>query len=52
MHPMKKIDLLAATALTLFLATPAFAQQQATTPAAADDSQEYTSANEIVVTAP
>ena len=51
MHPMKKIDLLAATALTLFLATPAFAQQQTATPAAADDSQEYTSANEIVVTA-
>ncbi len=51
MHPMKKLDLLAATALTLFFATPAFAQQQTTTAPAADDSQEYTSANEIVVTA-
>ncbi len=44
---MKKLDLLAATALTL-LATPAFAQQ--TTPAA-DDGQEYQSSNEIIVTA-
>ena len=49
MHPMKKFDLLAATAITLFLATPAFAQN---TPAPTQsDDQDYQSANEIVVTA-
>src|SRR5688500_15069429 len=49
---MKKLDLLAATALGLLLATPAFAQDTATT-APADDTQtqEYQSANDIVVTA-
>jgi outer membrane receptor protein involved in Fe transport len=50
---MKKLDLLAATALTLFLATPAFAQTSTPTPtpAPAADDQDYQSANEIVVTA-
>lgn len=51
---MKKLDLLAATALTLFMATPAFAQETATTTAPApDESQadDYQGANEIVVTA-
>ncbi len=49
---MKKLDLLAATALTLFLATPAFAQQQTSpAPTPSDDSQEYQSSNEIIVTA-
>lgn len=52
---MKKLDLLAATALGLLLATPAFAQDTATTaaPAAADEAQtdDYQSANDIVVTA-
>jgi len=51
MHQMKKLDLLAATAITLFLATPAFAQQTTPTPAPADDGQEYQSSNEIIVTA-
>ena len=48
---MKKLELLAATALTLFVAAPAFAQT--TTPTQSDDvdSQEYQSANDIVVTA-
>ncbi|NIJ18924.1 outer membrane receptor protein involved in Fe transport [Sphingomonas naasensis] len=47
---MKKLDLLAATALALLAATPAFAQE---TPAPADESatQDYDSANDIVVTA-
>ncbi|MEP9357454.1 TonB-dependent receptor [Sphingomonas sp. KR3-1] len=52
---MKKLDLLAATALTLFLATPAFAQTStptpSPTPAPTADDQGYQSANEIVVTA-
>ncbi|MCX8478112.1 MAG: TonB-dependent receptor [Sphingomonas sp.] len=52
---MKKLDLLAATALTLLMATPAFAQETATTTAAPapDESQadDYQGANEIVVTA-
>jgi iron complex outermembrane receptor protein len=49
---MKKLDLLAATALTLCTATPAFAQDR-TAPASADDGQiqDYKSANDIVVTA-
>lgn len=51
MHLMKKFDLLAATAITLFLATPAFAQQTSPTPTPAPEDQEYQSANEIVVTA-
>ena len=46
---MKKFNLLAASALTLFVATPAFAQD---TPAQDDtQSQGYQSANDIVVTA-
>jgi iron complex outermembrane receptor protein len=45
---MKKLDLLAATALTLLLATPAIAQD---TPAPAAAEDEYESDNEIVVTA-
>ncbi len=49
MRLMKKLELLAATALTLFLATPAFAQE--TPPADDTSSQEYQSANDIVVTA-
>lgn len=53
---MKKLDLLAATALSLFIATPAFAQDAPATPAptaAQDDTQasDYDSANAIVVTA-
>ncbi|MEI9851606.1 MAG: TonB-dependent receptor plug domain-containing protein [Sphingomonas sp.] len=48
---MKKFDLLAATALTLFLATPAVAQD---TPAQDDGARagdDYDNANDIVVTA-
>jgi iron complex outermembrane receptor protein len=45
---MKKFELLAATAFTLFLATPAMAQN---TPATATDTQEATDSDEIVVTA-
>jgi outer membrane receptor protein involved in Fe transport len=49
---MKKLELLAATALTLCIATPAFAQD---TPAPAQSdtqsAEEYDSANDIVVTA-
>ncbi len=50
---MKKFDLLAATALTLLAATPAMAQQGSTPAPTQDDtdSQEYRSANDIVVTA-
>ncbi|WP_404333469.1 TonB-dependent receptor domain-containing protein [Sphingomonas sp. MMS12-HWE2-04] len=50
---MKKLDLLAATALTLFFATPAFAQDSAPPTAAPEtqDAQDYESANDIVVTA-
>lgn len=43
---MNKFNLLAASALTLFVATPAFAQDTADA-----GSQEYQSANDIVVTA-
>ena len=47
---MKKLDLLAATALTLCLATPAFAQD--TSPTTDEtQTQEYQSANDLVVTA-
>ncbi|MCW3848480.1 TonB-dependent receptor [Sphingomonas sp. LB-2] len=46
---MKKFNLLAASALTLFVATPAFAQD--TPPKDETNSQEYQSANDIVVTA-
>jgi outer membrane receptor protein involved in Fe transport len=46
---MKKFNLLAASALTLFVATPAFAQD---TPAQDDtQTEDYQSANDIVVTA-
>ena len=45
---MKKFNLLAASALSLIAATPAFAQD---TPAPETNSQEYESANDIVVTA-
>jgi len=45
---MKKTDLLAATALTLFVAAPAHAQEAA---GAQAEVQDYESANEIVVTA-
>jgi len=46
---MKKLNLLAASALTLFVATPAFAQD---TPASDDTTtKDYQSANDIVVTA-
>lgn len=46
---MKKFNLLAATALTIAIASPAFAQDAAV-PAAPQES-EFTSANDIVVTA-
>src|ERR1700754_860510 len=48
---MKKIELLAATALTLFLAAPAFAQDAAQAIDPDTSSQDYQSANDIVVTA-
>jgi iron complex outermembrane recepter protein len=48
---MKKLDLLAATALTLFLATPAFAQDSGGPTTDDTGSQAYQSANDIVVTA-
>ncbi|MDV3457181.1 TonB-dependent receptor [Sphingomonas sp. HF-S4] len=51
---MKKLDLLAATALSLLLATPAFAQDTADPAARAGDetqTEEYQGANDIVVTA-
>ncbi|MBO9712597.1 TonB-dependent receptor [Sphingomonas sp.] len=48
---MKKLQLLAATALTLCIASPSFAQDNTTPPAQDDQSQSYDGANEIVVTA-
>jgi iron complex outermembrane receptor protein len=48
---MKKLELLAATALTLLVAAPAFAQDSAPAQAPDADTQGYQSANDIVVTA-
>ncbi|MBC9031091.1 TonB-dependent receptor [Sphingomonas sp. JC676] len=48
---MKKLELLAATALTLFLAAPAYAQDAARASEPDTNSQDYQSANDIVVTA-
>ncbi|MBO9624645.1 MAG: TonB-dependent receptor [Sphingomonas sp.] len=49
---MKKFDLLAATALTLFLAAPAYAQETPATGAAQQAAtDDFQGANEIVVTA-
>src|SRR5690606_34174212 len=51
-HPMKKLELLAATALTLFLATPVMAQDApATTPDAQEADSGLQGSDEIVVTA-
>lgn len=51
---MKKIELLAATALSLFVATPAFAQDTPAAggaPAAAGQDDDYDAGNELIVTA-
>ncbi|UZK66405.1 TonB-dependent receptor [Sphingomonas sp. M1-B02] len=48
---MKKLDLLAATAVSLFLAAPAFAQDATPAAEAAPADEDYQSANDIVVTA-
>jgi iron complex outermembrane receptor protein len=50
-NSMKKLELLAASALTLFFAAPAYAQDSAQTSDADTSSQDYQSANDIVVTA-
>lgn len=51
---MKKIELLAATALSLFVATPAFAQDTPAAggaPATAGQDDDYDAGNELIVTA-
>ena len=48
---MKKFELLGATAIALFAAAPAFAQNTESAPQAAQESEEDTSSSEIIVTA-
>ena len=48
---MKKFELLGATAIALFAAAPAFAQNTEAAPQAAQESEEDTSSSEIIVTA-
>ncbi|MHA6721016.1 TonB-dependent receptor [Sphingomonas sp. RS6] len=48
---MRKAELLAACAIVLIVATPAFAQEEASAPSGVAEDQGYVAANEIVVTA-